>query len=284
MFGNWLQAKKKSRKKPIAVVTMVHNEPDMLPVWLEHYAIEVGLENCYVIDHGSDDGITDKLHCNVTRLSRTPFDDEFRSKFISGYCAALLNTHETIIYTDCDELVYADPKSAKCLSEFVVKFSLPPIGFVLGMDVVHALSEAPLVKGKSILSQRQWARPSHALCKPLVIRQPFQWAPGFHYTNEDAKFSSLYMFHVAYADEDIIRRRQKKRNASAPVSGGYHHAYLPEDMVLRFRNKTPWNNKFVIDLGGCEDERNYLETLIPWSCQPAPMIWQIPTRFRRAHD
>jgi hypothetical protein len=58
----------------LAAITMVYNEPDYMDIWCRHYARQVGAENCYVIDHVSDDGTTDGLgDVNVTRLARSPF-------------------------------------------------------------------------------------------------------------------------------------------------------------------------------------------------------------------
>lgn len=280
VFRFWGKPKKASEKQSVAVVTMVHNEPDMLPVWLRHYASEVGAENCFVIDHGSDDGSTSDIGCTVSRLVRSLFDDNFRATVVSGYCAALLHMYDTVIYTDCDELIRADPDLAKTLTDFVSSRDMPAVGYVLGMDVLHAEGEPPLNYDTPILAQRRWARPSHALCKPLVIRKSFHWAAGFHNIHAEAEFCGLYMFHIAYADETVTRRRQAKRNAHPPAHGGDHHKISPDAMVDLLRMHTPWGNKVELRLGGCQVERDYVATMAPWSCQPASAIWAIPDRFR----
>ena len=74
-----------SEAKPmanIAAVTMVYNEPEYLPIWCRHYAKAVGPENCFIIDHGSDDGSTSSLpNFNVIRKSpRSPKDNEKRTR------------------------------------------------------------------------------------------------------------------------------------------------------------------------------------------------------------
>jgi len=38
------------QRQPLAVVTMVYNEEDFLPIWLKHYSRQVGLKNCFIID------------------------------------------------------------------------------------------------------------------------------------------------------------------------------------------------------------------------------------------
>ena len=42
-----------------AVFTFVHNENVMLPIWLRYYVKNVGAEHLWVLDHNTDDDITD---------------------------------------------------------------------------------------------------------------------------------------------------------------------------------------------------------------------------------
>ena len=72
----------------LAAVTMAYNEPDYTDIWCRHYARQVGLENCYVIDHGSDDGTTEQLGAvNVIRIPRSPKDNEVRARLVSDFCS-----------------------------------------------------------------------------------------------------------------------------------------------------------------------------------------------------
>jgi hypothetical protein len=49
------------QKTRIAAVTMAYNEAVFLPVWRRHYGAAVGEHNLFVLDHGSNDGSTDRL-------------------------------------------------------------------------------------------------------------------------------------------------------------------------------------------------------------------------------
>lgn len=102
-----------SGRAPLAIVTMVYNEPVFLPLWLRHYTVQAEPRHCYVIDHGSSDGSTAPEQLppglNLVRIPRSPQDDSRRCQFMSNFCAALLVWYETVIYVDVDEILVADP-------------------------------------------------------------------------------------------------------------------------------------------------------------------------------
>ncbi len=112
-------------KRPLAVVTMARNEPDYLPIWLRHYGLQVGPDDCYVLDHASDDGSTNDLPCNVIRLPSSPYDIAAVSEVVSSFCASLLRNYSAVIYTDADEIIIADPLIANSLTEYVLKTDPP---------------------------------------------------------------------------------------------------------------------------------------------------------------
>ena len=63
----------------IAVVTMVFNEREFLPIWLRHYGPQVGYENLFVIDDGSTDGSTNnECIINLIKKPHGVFDEEDR--------------------------------------------------------------------------------------------------------------------------------------------------------------------------------------------------------------
>ena len=56
----------------LAAVTMVYNEPEFIPLWIKYYGEQVGKENCYIVDNGSDDGSLDdyKDEVNIIRVPK----------------------------------------------------------------------------------------------------------------------------------------------------------------------------------------------------------------------
>lgn len=190
-------------KKPLAVVTMVYNEPEHLLVWRRHYGAQVGEQACYVIDHGSTDGSTDSLgQINRVRIPRSPQDDERRTRAIGKFCDSLLEWYESVIYVDVDELLLADPALFPSLTHFA-QANIRPVVTATGLDVIHRPeSEAALDYTRLVSFQRQHVRFSSAMCKPVLIRTSVTWAPGFHCCAEMAPEmgAPLFLFHLRYAD------------------------------------------------------------------------------------
>ena len=262
-------------KQPLAVVTMVYNEPDMLPLWEHHYHRQVGARHCYILDHGSDDHSTFSVGSNILRLPRDVTDDTQRAAAASNFCAALLFVYDAVLFTDVDELVVADPRIAQTLAEYARQCEHVPCVTVFGMDVLHDdRNEAKLDWCGKILAQRRLVRPMDSLCKPIFIREPRHWGPGFHRYDEQPVFKDLFLFHMAYVDLDVVFERQKKRNASAPVNGlGDHHRLSPDFMLLHIReltNATPQ----TVEFGECPVTRAFME-------QPVSgLLWLVPERFK----
>ena len=203
----------------LAAVTMTYNEAELLPLWLRHYAAQVGERHCYVVDHGSDDGSTDALgEVNRLRLPRSPQDDARRARFISDLCAALLQYYAAVIYTDVDELAVAEPD----LPHYAA--TCPPVTTAIGLNVIQAGDEAGLDLSRPIGPQRRYAAFSSALCKPVLIRRPVAWAPGFHCTDEAPQFGRLFLLHLRYADRTVALARlaRTRSMAWAELAAGAH--------------------------------------------------------------
>lgn len=194
--------------KPVAVVTMVYNEDVFLPIWVKYYGDLFGRENLYVLDNQSDDGSTSNLgDVNVIRI---PWSFEFnknRRRFISQFCNALLIYFDTVIYTDCDEILLAGKKigTLKDFVEQMNKTHATALGFELFQDIER---EAPLDLSRPILEQRKKIYFSAPMCKTLVIRKPITWSAGFHHASRRPSFGGLFLLHLSNMDLDIRLKRQ----------------------------------------------------------------------------
>src|SRR5437867_8001174 len=92
-----------------AVITFVYNEAVNLPIWRRYYGGIFGERNLFVIDHSSSDGSTDDLgDMNKLWLHREELDERKRSLFIAPFVKGLLEYFDTVIYTDCDEIIVPD--------------------------------------------------------------------------------------------------------------------------------------------------------------------------------
>lgn len=218
---------------PLAVVTTVRNEVDLLPVWCRHYARQVGLAHCHVIDHGSDRGL-DLLAAlpNVRTLPPSAMDENWRVDMVAEFCRELLLRYNYVLVVDADELVVADPRRAATLAE-LCRGELPPVTTLFGLDVVQTAEEAPIDFTRPISRQRHYGRPSTTVCKPTLIREPVRWGAGFHYAPEwPSLFAGVYLFHIAYVDFGLLERRQRERNQTprADTLGG-HHRIPPNELA-----------------------------------------------------
>jgi len=213
-------------KAPLAIVTMVYNEATFLPLWCRHYAAQVGQSACYVVDHGSDDGSTANLGTvNVVRIPRSPQDDTRRTRFLSDFCAALLDWYEAVIYVDADEFLVADPLHHASLPALAT--SMPPDAVVtaVGLDVIHRPDREPEMDwARPVSLQRPFTRFSSAMCKPVLIRRPVRWAPGFHCIDAVPVFGPLFLFHLRYADlaDGLARLARTRRQPWVSEQAGSH--------------------------------------------------------------
>ena len=217
----------------LAVVTMVYNEPDFLPIWMRHYGREAGPEHCYIVDHGSDDGSTDALgRFNRLRVPRSPMDEVKRSGFISEFCSALLKWYDFVIYCDVDEFLVADPARFTSLRDLCAKTDADVVT-AFGFNIVHWLHHEPSLNlNKPILPQRRWLHPTSSMAKPLLTRRPIVWPGGFHSWDGLAVFDGLFNFHLAYADLDLAWRRQAKRRSVVWADWRAHHHSVDDSAIL----------------------------------------------------
>lgn len=197
----------------LAAVSMVYNEADFLPVWLRHYGALVGLEHCYVIDHGSDDGSTAALDpANRLRLPRSPHDDARRARFVSRFCDGLLEWYDWVLYTDIDEIVVPDPRLHSGLAALCA-LARGPVITAIGLNLHHMPEEAPIDLATPLGAQRRWVRFTGAMCKPVLIRRGVNWAPGFHCADAPISFEPLYLIHLRWCDRDLGLKRLAKTRA-----------------------------------------------------------------------
>jgi hypothetical protein len=241
---------------------MVYNEPDFLPVWAAHYCAAVGPENCFVLDHGSDDGSMDApVPYQVARLPRSPLDEEWRAREVSRVCAFLLDRYEAVAYTDVDELLVADPRRYRSLVELSARMDTDVLT-AFGTNMLQVPGDAPIDLSKPISAQRRWTRPFSSLCKPILVRRPVTWLPGFHGADAASRFGGLYLFHIAYVDHAVTARRQAKRQGVERSKGhGAHHGTDPGTMVRLMVDCGRLPQDYTCELGGAAEARFITELL-----------------------
>ncbi len=279
----------------IAVVTMVYNEADFLPIWIAHYGRQVGISNLFVVDHGSTDGSTKNLgDVNVIRIPRSPQDDPRRARFISGLGADLLEYFDSVIYVDVDEMLVADPRYYPDLRHFCAA-NKQPVLHAIGMNVIHRLGhEMPYDAARPVLSQRSWVFSSSSMCKAVLIRRPVKWAHGFHSADSEVMFDQLYLFHLRWFDLDTGLRRLAKTRSMAWqfADAGMHQRVTDDEMVQQFSgfsNLTPDERdldttsapvaEFLQQVLASQAGREHDPFRLSLDIWPNA-LWRVPERFR----
>ena len=157
---------------------------------------------------------------NVLSLPRGAYDAIERSAFVSAFARALLTRYDTVIYTDCDEIVVPDLSKYSGLGDYLARNSRDFVTCI-GLNVVHILSDdAPIDVSQPILAQRRYAVFRSPTCKPAVTRIPLRWTPGFHACDHPHVFDpDLYLFHLPLMDYGLAVERHRL-NAAVPHPDG----------------------------------------------------------------
>ena len=279
----------------VAAVTMSYNEAAYLPVWAKHYARQVGADHCYVVDHGSTEPLALPQGVNVIRIPRSPHDDLKRALFISSLVEGLLEYYEWVVYTDVDELVLADPARYRDLPSFCQHVQNDTVT-AIGLDVQQVpLLEPAMDTRRSLGAQRGWVRFTSAMCKPVLTRKPLVWSPGFHSADTTLNFSSLYLFHLHWADETIGMQRLEKTRAMPWRS----HAFGAHQRVANAHWTQTFNGMAAFDRRDAISFDPEQAPLAPWLARTeastigrereayaidlsinAAELWAIPPAFR----
>ena len=279
----------------VLAITMAYNEGLTMKRWLAHYGRELGEDGLLVLDHGSDDGSTNHIgRAGRLPIPRVQFDDGERTRFVTDLQRALLTYYDVIIYTDCDELLVADPQFYSGLRDYLERMPEDCIRPV-GMDIFQARDrEAALDEGRLISEQRKYAWFKSSLCKPLITKAPIRWLPGFHSCDREAPIDTkLFLFHTKNADfAGAMKRLALTRTlpwSEKSLAGTWgHHQRRSDDQWIKVAFETPeallrsgCREDFVFaDLAAEFASRIELHNRM-WHCKNfTGPVFQLPDRFR----
>jgi len=147
----------------IAAITFCRDEGRMLPLWIQYYGGQLGIENLYVVDDNSEDGSTDDLPCDVLHIPpiRGGKFNSTRMAMVGNLGRSLLELYDVVLFCDTDEFIVPDPDRHAGLKKYVETRSGDGLNAVgsLGFNVVHDVgSEPPLDLDKPLLGQRRLAK------------------------------------------------------------------------------------------------------------------------------
>lgn len=191
-----------SKNKRAAVFTIVRDDPVWLRLWLRHYVQWFDPRDIYVLNHQShSDDIT--LNSLAGQAHVLPvFNDayyplQWLMETVSWFQRYLLQSYDTVLYTDVDELLVTRPGGAyHDLGDYIRRMR-SAYTVCTGYEVVHKHDLEPALDfGRwPLLSQRQWWYPTIAYSKPLLAQQPLTWSRGFHNARET---------EGVYADPELL--------------------------------------------------------------------------------
>ncbi len=205
----------------VAAITMARDEGAMLTRWVRYYGDQLGLDHLVVIDDNSSDGSTRDLPCSVLHIPpiKASFE-EARMGMLSSLSASLLQAYDAVLFADVDEFVVADPDKYDGLLDLVADRKGKQALGVMGLNVVQLADEAPLDPAQPILGQRRAAKFMPLMCKPSLKWVPADWRWASHGIMAPYKVDpDLYMFHMKFADRDLLQAAGDRRRALVELDG-----------------------------------------------------------------
>ncbi|MDN2580163.1 glycosyltransferase family 2 protein [Aquibium sp. ELW1220] len=224
----------------VAAITMAFNEPEFLPLWLEHYGRMVGHDNLYVVSFADRVQRADSSRRHqLIDLPDVDFDEVKRAAMMSSLQSMLLQSYDWVVMSDADELIVPDSARYAGLADYLRAKADEPYFNVVGFNVVQDRRHEPALDArKPLLRQRSWVRFDAVYCKPLLSRVPLIWGPGFHACDRPRRQTDdLFMFHLRAADETVARTRSARlkrlRMSQSDVKAGHsRHFSLHVDEYL----------------------------------------------------
>jgi len=208
-----------------AALTMVRDDAFFLKAWLRHYGGQLGLENCYVVNHGRGDAVADLARgANVIGIPGDPHPnfDMKRWRMLNNLVQGLRCYYDHVIVGDVDELVVVDPEAGAGLVEFLADQPIRRVLTPVGLEVLHRIDvETEEIDG-AILGPRRHVRVAPHYSKPCVISKGVKIARGGHFTQSDKLVTpdALLLFHLKFCDFGNYVETMNRRNAVTEAVGG----------------------------------------------------------------
>ena len=219
-------ASRPGRRRSRAVITMVHNEPVFLPIWLGYYSRWFRPEDIYVLDNETTDGSTERDGFVRVPVAHDRVDHTWMVRTIEELQQELVDRYDVVLVTDVDEIVTPVPECGT-LAEYLDRFDEEYVN-CLGYEILHRpTEEPPLDLARPVLDQRGWWFINDGYDKAALATVPMRWRPGFH-GREDYGFNpdpDLRLVHLHRMDYELCRERHRTRR---------RRAWAEEDVRLRW--------------------------------------------------
>lgn len=210
-------------KRSKAVFTIAQDEPEYLPLWVNHHLQHFGPENTYVLNHDSQDKVAHQLRSKygiqvIDLHYNESFSHEWLSVTVKKFQQFLLYTsYNKVLFAEVDELILVDPrKSELSLGQYIDQWQ-GGIGLVNGYQVLHDVRDENIPDvdwSKPLLEQDRKIIADFDYDKPLLATIPADWGYGFHYIKSDkdkVTRTDLVLLHLHYADFETALKRNTRR-------------------------------------------------------------------------
>ncbi len=206
-----LAARRTPRRR--AIVTMVHNEPVFLPIWLRYYSRFFAPDDIYVLDNDTTDGSSDRTGFVRIPATHDTVDHTWMVHRIEQLQHELLQRYELVVVTDVDEIIAPVP-TLGTLGTYLDQFDEEWVN-CLGYELLHQPDrEPPLDPDRPIFQQRHWWFHNGAYDKAAVATAPMRWRPGFH-GRADFQYRlepDLRLIHLHRMDYRLCIERHRVRD------------------------------------------------------------------------
>jgi hypothetical protein len=195
-----------------AIITIVHNEAVLFPIWLRYYSQFFDPDDIYVLDNETSDGSTSGGGFVCIPVQQKQVDHLWMLRKIQDLQHELIERYGVVLVTDVDEIVSPVPEVGT-LGEFLERFDDEYVN-CLGYEVLHMRDrEPPLDIERPILGQRRCWFANDAYDKPALATVPMEWTPGLH-SRADLETRidpDLRLIHLHRMDYDICLERHRIR-------------------------------------------------------------------------
>jgi hypothetical protein len=177
-----------------------------------------------------------------------PFDHHWLKSTVESFQEFLLRSYDTVLFTEVDEFVVADPSRYTGLDDYIAALAPHASARCVGFNVVHQPGEPPLRFDAPVLAQRGYWRASLPYNKRLLSRIPLRWSDGFHEeyrAPDEPPDPDLLLVHLHRVDYDACLSRHRAAaardwNEVDVVRGAGAHNRIAEDAEFEawFRGAT----------------------------------------------
>jgi hypothetical protein len=221
-----VQAATRRSRRTRALITIVHNEPVFLPIWLRYYSRFFAPEDIFVLDNDSAPGTLPEAGFVRIPASHDTVDHTWMVRTVERLQHELIERYDMVLVTDVDEIVAPHPRCGD-LGGYLDDFGEEWVNCI-GYELLHQPDREPAIDlSAPILAQRSCWFINGGYDKPALATTPMHWRPGFHGRQDfGMRFDpDLRLIHLHRMDYDLClarhRARSAKRWAEADADAGW---------------------------------------------------------------